>query len=145
VFLEIDGTLLVQIVNFVVFIVLLNMVFLRPVGAAIAKRRAYVESIAHDVEAADNEVRTARATADDRRLAARRAAEATLAKARADGQNEAAAILAEFSDKAAAKVEAARERVDEEVAQARTREPEVVASLAETMLGRAIGGGAPAR
>jgi F-type H+-transporting ATPase subunit b len=145
VFLSIDGTLLVQVVNFVVFIILLNIVFLRPVGAAIAKRRAYIESVAHDIEAADNELRSARATADDRRLAARRAAEATLAKARAAAQNEGAAILAEFSDRAAAKAQAARERVDEEVVQARARGPELVGALAETMLQSAIGSGASAR
>jgi len=139
VFLQLDGTLFVQIVNFIAFVVLLNLVFLRPVGRAIAKRRAYIDSIGRDVEAADNEIRTARATAEDQRLSARSAADAILAKARAAAQTEAAAILADFSERAAEKVKGAQQRVDEEVAQARTREPEIVASLAETMLERAIG------
>lgn len=137
-FLQLDGTLFVQIVNFIAFVVLLNVVFLRPVGRAIANRRAYIDSIGRDVEAADYEIRSSRAAAEERRLQARRAAETMMAKSRADAQTEAAAVLAEFSAKAAEKVEAARQRVESELAEARTHESEVVASLAETMLQRAI-------
>ncbi len=56
-FLSIDGTLLVQVVNFVLFIVLLNIVFLRPVGRAIAERRAYIDGLARDIESGEAEMR----------------------------------------------------------------------------------------
>jgi F-type H+-transporting ATPase subunit b len=145
VFLEIDGTLLVQIVNFVVFVMLLNVVFLRPVGAAIAKRRAYIDGLARDIEAAQHEVQSIRAAAADRRLAARREAETALSAARSEAQTQGAAIIAEFSDKAIATAEAARRRVDDEIAEARKREDEIVAALSETMIERAIGSGVGAR
>jgi F-type H+-transporting ATPase subunit b len=140
-FLSIDGTLIVQVVNFVLFIVLLNLVFLKPVGAAIAKRRAYIDGLARDIESASMEVKTARGTAEERRAAARRAAEATLAKARADAQNEAARIAADYQERASEIVHAAQREVDGELAEARKNEPQVVERLAQTMLERALGQG----
>ena len=44
-FLRIDGTFFVQLVNFAIFFAVLNVVFLKPVGAAIRKRREYIESV----------------------------------------------------------------------------------------------------
>ena len=143
-FLQIDGTLLVQIVNFVLFIVLLNIVFLRPVGAAIAKRRAYIDGLARDIEEGEAEIKAARGAAEERRAVARREAEAAIAKARAQAQNEAAEIGADYQRRVAEIVAKAHREVDAEIAAARTHEPEVVESIAQTLLERAIGPGAAA-
>ena len=143
-FLQIDATLLVQVVNFVLFIVLLNIVFLRPVGAAIAKRRAYIDGLARDIEAAEAEVRSARGAAEERRAAARREAEAAIAKARIAAQNEAAAIVANHQQRAAGIVEEAQREVDSEIAAARANEDQIVDSITQTLLERAIGPGAAA-
>ncbi len=143
-FLSIDGTLIVQVVNFVLFIVLLNIVFLKPVGAAIAKRRAYIDALASDIEAASNEVKTARGRAEELRAAARRDAEAAIAKARTEAQNEAGDVVAEYQRRASEIVEKAHQEADAEIAAARTSEPQIVESLAQTLLERAIGPGAAA-
>ena len=143
-FLSIDATLLVQVVNFVLFIVLLNIVFLRPVGAAIAKRRAYVDGLARDIEAADAEVRAARGAAEERRAAARREAEAAIAKARIGAQNEAAETVASYQQRATAIAEEAHREVATEIAAAREGEDRIVEGIAQTMLERAIGSGAAA-
>jgi len=47
--LALDGTLVVQLINFLVFLVVLNAIFLKPVGAAIARRRAYIDGVSHDI------------------------------------------------------------------------------------------------
>ena len=143
-FLSIDGTLIVQVVNFVLFIVLLNVVFLKPVGAAIAKRRAYIDALASDIEAASNEVKTARGRAEELRAAARRDAEAAIAKARGEAQNEAVDVVANYQRRASEIVEKAHREADAEIAAARTSEPQIVESLAQTLLERAIGPGAAA-
>ena len=143
-FLKIDGTLIVQVVNFVLFIVLLNIVFLKPVGAVIAKRRAYIDGLARDIEAASMEVKTARGTAEERRAAARREAETAIAKARAEAQNEAAAVVTDYQARASTIVAKAHEEAGAEIAAARAQEPQIVESLARTMLERAIGPGAVA-
>jgi F-type H+-transporting ATPase subunit b len=143
-FLQIDGTLIVQVVNFVLFIILLNIVFLKPVGAAIAKRRAYIDGLARDIEVASTEIKTARGTAEERRAAARREAEAAIAKARAEAQNDAVDVVTDYQRRASVIVEKAHEEADAEIAVARAREPQIVESLAQTMLERAIGPGAVA-
>ncbi len=143
-FLQIDATLIVQVVNFVLFIILLNVVFLRPVGAAIAKRRAYIDGLARDIEAAEADVKSARGAAEERRAAARREAEATVAKARVAMQDEATQIVASYQQRATGIVEEAQREVGVEIAAARAGEDEIVDSIAQTMLERAIGPGAAA-
>lgn len=143
-FLSIDATLIVQVVNFVLFIVFLNVVFLKPVGAAIAKRRAYIDGLASDIEAAEAEVRAARGAAEERRAAARREAEAAIAKARVAAQNEAAEVVASHQQRATQIIEEAQRAVDVELAAARANEEHVVDALAQSLLERAIGPGAAA-
>jgi F-type H+-transporting ATPase subunit b len=142
VFLSIDGTLIVQVVNFIVFIVVLNLVFLKPVGAAIAKRRAYIDGLARDIERGQGEAKTLRGQAEERRAAARRQAEAEIAKARVQAQNEAGEELLEYQQRAQALIEDAQREVAREVEAARAKEPQVVDSIAQTLLDRALGPGA---
>jgi F-type H+-transporting ATPase subunit b len=137
VFLSLDGTALVQIVDFIVFLIALNIVFMRPVGAAIAKRRAYLNSLASDIESAAADEKALHAQAEAKRAAARRDADEAIAKARAAAQAEAAEITAAASVKAAGIVDDAQRAVAAEVATARTKESEIVASLAQTLLDRA--------
>jgi F-type H+-transporting ATPase subunit b len=140
--LSIDGTLIVQVINFIAFVVLLNLVFLKPVGAAIAKRRAYIDGLARDIERGQGEVKALRGQAEDRRAAARREAEAAIAKTRAQAQNEALEELAEYQQRAQGLIEDAQREVAAELEAARAKEPQVVDSLAQTLLDRALGPGA---
>ncbi len=141
-FLSIDGTLVVQIVNFVVFIILLDLVFLRPVGRVIAERRAYIDGITQDIESGEAQIRTLRGQADEQRAAARREAEAAIAQTRARSQDEAAQVLAGYQERAAALIEEAQRSVAGELDAARAGEDQLVDGLARTMLERAIGPGA---
>ncbi len=143
-FLSIDGTLLVQVVNFILFIALLNVAFLRPVGRAIAERRAYIDGLARDIESGEAEVRSARGTAEEHRAAARREADAAIAKARTAAQTEAGELTGGYQRRAQAIVEDAHRQVSGEVEAARAGEAQVVEGLAQTMLERAIGSGAGA-
>jgi F-type H+-transporting ATPase subunit b len=141
VLLSLDGTLVVQLVNFLIFLVVLNAIFLKPVGAAIAKRRAYIDGLARDIEQLADDVRTLRTQAEERRAAARREADAAIAAGRSQGQTEAATIAAESAEQAAKLVEDAQATVAREVAIARERETQIIENLAETLLTRAVGPG----
>lgn len=141
-FLSIDGTLIVQIVNFIVFIILLNYVFLRPVGRAIAKRRAYIDGLTRDIEQGQIEIKALHNEADERRAAARREAEVEIAKARAVAQSAADEVLVKYQEQATELVAQAHREVDSELQAARAKEPEIVESLTQTLLERAIGTGA---
>lgn len=143
-FLVPDGTFFVQIVNFIVFLVLLNIVFLGPVGRVIAKRRAYINGLSADIEQAQGDVKALRAQAEAKRVAARREADEVMAKARASAQNEGAEVLASFAGRATEISHEAQRAVAAEVAAAREKEEEIVGTLSRTLLERALGPGTAA-
>lgn len=137
--LSIDGTLIVQLVNFIVFLLILNVIFTKPVGAAIAKRRAFIDGIASDIAQFELDLKSLRTQADERVATARRAGDALVAQTRAEAQNAANSIIADHQAQAAAIVDEAQATVGLEIAQARLSEPAAVESLARTMLERAVG------
>src|SRR5471032_2369118 len=112
--LSLDGTLLVQLVNFLVFLLILNAIYFRHVGAAIAKRRAYINGLAHDIESLQGDVKALNDQADGKRAAARRAADEAIAAARAEGSSEADRISADALAKAQSLVDAAHKQRSEE-------------------------------
>ena len=81
-FLTIDGTFWVQLINFGIFYLILRVVFLRPVEEAVRERRAYIEGVERDYDAYRKETKDLRAEADRKRAVARREAEEVVAKAR---------------------------------------------------------------
>jgi F-type H+-transporting ATPase subunit b len=137
--LSLDGTLVVQLVNFVVFLLILNAIFLKPVGAAIAKRRAYINGVASDIEQFEADIKALRGQAEEQRAVARREAEALIGEARAGAQAEGDAIVSDHQIQASALVAEAQATVALEVTAARAEEDAIVASLARTMLERAVG------
>jgi F0F1-type ATP synthase membrane subunit b/b' len=140
-FLELDyGTFVIQLVNFAIFFAILNVVFLRPVGAALKKRREYIDGVQSDYERYVHQVGVLRGDADGRRAAARRAAEETIAKTRAAAERDAQAIVDAQTQHAHATVEQARATVALEVNAAKAREPELSQQLAKSLLDRALGG-----
>ena len=138
-FLSLDGTFLVQLVNFAIFFAILNVVFLRPVGEALKRRRAHIDGVQSDFERYHRELASLRSEADGKRGAARRAAEERVAAARLAAEDEATATVAAATARAQTIADSARETVAEEVALARGREDELSRSLARTLLARAVG------
>jgi F0F1-type ATP synthase membrane subunit b/b' len=138
-FLSLDGTFWFQLINFAIFFALLNAVFLRPVGAAIKKRREHIESVQSDYDRYSHQVAGLRGEADARRAAARRAAEETVARSRAAAESEAGHLVGGRTSEAHAIVEQARAMVALELSAARAKESELSQSLAKTLLERALG------
>ncbi len=138
-FLTLDGTALVQLINFAIFFAILNVVFLRPVGRAIRERRAFIDGVQSDFERYSQRTRDLRASAGARRLAARREAEAAVVKTRAEAEAQATDLEAAYAAQAAMLGAEARATVEAELAAARTREPELAGALAASLLDRAVG------
>ena len=137
-FLKLDGTFFVQLLNFAIFFAILNVVFMRPVARAIAKRREYINSVTADYDRYQAEANALRTQAEAIRSAARREAEQAAAQARAEASNESARLSTEFSAQASEKVRAAHETVDSEVEAARAGEQRAVQELANEMFARAV-------
>ncbi len=138
-FLLPDGTFWVQLMNFAIFFAILNVVFLRPVGDAIKKRREHIDGVQNDYERYAAQVASARSEADAKRAVARRDAEDVVAKAKAAAETEGAAHTAVAAEKAQVVVDVARSTVATEMTAARGREGELSQALARTLLERAIG------
>jgi F-type H+-transporting ATPase subunit b len=137
-FLKLDGTFIVQLINFAIFFAILNVVFMRPVARAIVKRREYINSVTGDYERYQAEGNALRTQAEAIRAAARRESEQVAAQARAEASNESAKLATEFAQQASEKVRAAHETVDSEVQAARSNEQRTVAELADEMFARAV-------
>ena len=135
-----DGTLFVQLFNFIIFLVIINAIFFKPVGAAIAKRRAYIDGLKHDIEQLQLEAKTLRGQAEDHRAAARREADEAIARARVAAGAEGDAIVVAAHARAGDIVAAAQADVGHELDSARAEERRIVNALADEMLGRALGG-----
>ncbi|MDQ2872884.1 MAG: ATP synthase F0 subunit B [Candidatus Eremiobacteraeota bacterium] len=141
-FLSVDGTLVVQLINFAIFFGILNLIFLRPVGRAIRERREYINSLTNDYDRYQAEAASLRAQAESVRGAARREAEALLSKRRAETSNETAEISGTYAQQATQTVEAAHETVTGELQAARANEAATVRDLAHLMVERTMTGAA---
>lgn len=64
-FLSVNGTLVVQLFNFAIFFAVLYVVFLRPVAAAIGRRRQYINSLVSDYDRYQAEAASLRAQAEE--------------------------------------------------------------------------------
>lgn len=137
-FLSLDGTSVVQLINFAIFFALLNLVFLRPVGRAIAKRRKYIDSLVSDYDRYQEEAHDLRQEAEGIRAGARREAEQRVSAARAAASNEAAEISTRYAQQARSAIEAAQNTVQAELEKAQSGDEAAVRGLATAMLDRVI-------
>jgi F-type H+-transporting ATPase subunit b len=138
-FLQPDGTFWVQLINFAIFFVVLNVVFLRPVSAAIRKRREYVNSVVSDYDKYQAEGNALRENAERVRAEARREAEHLLAKSRAEASNKTAELASQYAQRVTGIVEDAQKTVSGELQAARANEDALVAQLAGIMVDRTVG------
>ncbi|MEO6834324.1 MAG: ATP synthase F0 subunit B [Candidatus Tumulicola sp.] len=137
-FLSLDGTFWVQLFNFAIFFALLNVLFLRPVGQAIRKRREYIDGVVSDYATYQANAKALRERAERVRVEARREAEQRVAKARADASNEAARLASQYAATAQSIVEEAQRSADAELAQARKNEERIVKQLSDIMVERTL-------
>ena len=137
-FLSLDGTLFVQLINFAIFFALLNVLFLRPVGRAIAKRRAYIDNLVSDYDRYQEMARSLREEAAAIRAEARRNAEHRVAAARAAASNEAAEMSSRYAQQVKSITEDAQKTAQAELETARAGEREAVRRLANVMLDRVL-------
>ncbi|MGB6984655.1 MAG: ATP synthase F0 subunit B [Candidatus Aquilonibacter sp.] len=137
-FLSLDGTFWVQLINFAIFYAILNVVFLRPVQRAIAKRREYIDGLTSDYDRAQAEASDLRAQAESIRADARREADHMLAAARNEAGNEAARMSSDYAQRVHAIVEGAHATVAQEVEAIRPREDAIVSELAAQIVGRVL-------
>jgi F0F1-type ATP synthase membrane subunit b/b' len=128
----------VQLINFVIFFAILNVIFLRPVSAAIRRRREYINSLVSDYDQHQAQAKSLREQAEAVRASARLKAEHRIAAARAQASNEAAELATRYSQRVQSVVGEAQQTVQRELDEARGGESEAARRVADFMLDRVI-------
>ncbi len=136
--LSFDGTLLVQILNFVVFWVLLNYLFIAPTRKAIEARQRFIAEQYAQADALAAQARDLQAQADATLDEARRTVDEAMRAAATQASDEVHAIERKASEEAAAAVTRAHATVEDERAQAISKQGPFVDELARTMAQRAL-------
>ena len=137
-FLYPDGTFIIQLVNFAIFLAILNVVFMRPVAAAIRRRRDYINSLVTDYDRYQDDAKALRKEAESVRASARRDAEHAIASARAQASNESAEVAATYARRVQHMVEEATATVTREFENAHVGVGRATATLAALMLERIL-------
>jgi F-type H+-transporting ATPase subunit b len=137
--LSIDGTFLVQILNFILFGVLLNYFFIAPTRRAIEARQRHIATLYGEGDTFAAQAKDIQAQADAILDAARRQVDEAMRAAGARASDEAHAIERKASEEAAASVALAHATVASERAQALSKQGPFVEELARSMAERSLG------
>ena len=140
--IDINITLLIQMLNFLVFLFLMNLILYRPIRRVVAQRRQFMADRQEEIDRADSEA-----------LAAVQEFNASIQEARAEGRRKIQELkvaayeqekdlLQEASDRAAGQLQEMRAQIRKDVAAAREELSGQVRSfsveLAQKILGRSL-------
>jgi len=137
--LSIDGTFIVQILNFILFWVLLNYFFIAPTRRAIEDRQQLVANLYREGDEFQAKAASLQAQANAILNEARRTTEEAMRAAAAQGADESHCIERKAAEEAAASIALAHANVASERQQAVEKQQEFVSDLARTMVERATG------
>jgi F-type H+-transporting ATPase subunit b len=138
--LQLDGTFVVQIINFVLFWVLLNYLYIIPTRRAMEARRDYIAGLAADAERFEDEAGALIAQANAKLDQARRTADGIMRAAAADAASQVGAIETKTAERVNEIVMQARSTVEAERTKALAESTAFVRELAAQMAERAIAG-----
>jgi F-type H+-transporting ATPase subunit b len=136
--LSIDGTFLVQLLNFVLFWTLLNYAFIRPTRRAIEERQRFVAGQYREAEGLRSRAAALRAQADALIGDARRRTDELMRDAAARASVATSDIERKATEEAAASVALAHATVAAERTQATEKQGPFVSELARAMMQRAL-------
>jgi F-type H+-transporting ATPase subunit b len=142
--LSLDGTFLVQILNFVVFWILLRYLFILPTRRAIEERQRLIATMLREADEFAARAAALQAQADGLLDDARRQSAEILRTAAAQASAEASQFERKAIDEAAASVQLAHATIGAERRQAEDRQAPFVEELARAMMQRAVEAGGAA-
>lgn len=140
--LNIDGTLILQIANFLFLLVVLNIILYKPIRGILAKRDKEMTSRQNIIDDYQGRVEEHEREIETGKISARKEGYQEKESLKSQGQDEEKGILAEAGAAVESKLKAAKEEIEEKMADARkTLESEIAGfsnELAEKILGRSV-------
>lgn len=139
--ITLDLAFVVQIVNFGLLVLILNIFLYKPVRALLAQRRQEIQSARERTVAVDEQVQAKVAEYEARLREAKAEVSAKRAESVKDAQVEEAALLGRARQEATASISAIRERVSKESADARVLLKKQVDALSNDICEKILGRG----
>ncbi|MBV8425107.1 MAG: ATP synthase F0 subunit B [Candidatus Eremiobacteraeota bacterium] len=137
-FLKLDGTFWVQIINFFIFYAILNVVYIKPAAQALRKRREYIDSVQNEYDAARRSQRELVVQADQKRAEGRREGDHRAAALRSEAMRQAEEIVGKAQAEGLQISQDALNKVERELNAARASRYRLVRELAADMYDRAV-------
>lgn len=139
--ITLDLAFVVQIVNFGLLVLILNIFLYKPIRALLAQRRQEIQSARERTIAVDEQVQAKVAEYEARLREAKAEVSAKRAESVKDAQVEEAALLGRARQEATASISAIRERVAKESADARVLLKKQVDALSNDICEKILGRG----
>ena len=140
--LNIDGTLILQIANFLVLLVVMNIILYKPIRGILAKREEEMTSRQKAIDDYQGRVRDNEEAIDSGMVSARKEGYQEKEALKAQGQEEEKGVLQEAGAAVERKLTAAKKEIDTKLVAAREAlEGEISGfsdELAEKILGRSV-------
>ena len=140
--LEINSTLWIQLVNFLIMIFLLNVLLFKPVLKVMEKRRNHLQDLDEEVKSLDSEVEQKMANYKEKLREARLEAMKQKAEIQRKASEEGKDIVGEARGKISQIVEDFNQKVDKEIVSARnvlkSQSEKISVEISEKVLGRDI-------
>ena len=140
--LNIDGTLILQIANFLVLLVVMNIILYKPIRGILAKRDEEMDSRQKMIDDCQGRVKENEEAIESGMVAARKEGYQEKESLKAQGQEEEKGVLQEAGAAVERKLAAAKQEIETKITSAReSLETEISGfsdELAEKILGRSV-------
>lgn len=137
--INVDVTLFIQMANFLLLLVLMNLVLYRPIRRLVAQRNELVSKQRAGIDKAESEAQRAIREFEERLKAARAAGREKVQEMKEAAYRVEKDLLSQAAEEAAREVQAVRERIQKEIGQVRTQLQAQIQVFSKDMAQRILG------
>jgi F-type H+-transporting ATPase subunit b len=137
-----DITLLIQMINFFILLIVLNLILFRPIRNIIKERNQIVENFNSDIASLTGEAQASMEEFEEKVLEARKEGVGRIQSMKDEGEQAEVELIATTTQEVQTKIEEARKKVASDIQDARTELQKQVqtfsVAVTEKILGRSI-------
>jgi F-type H+-transporting ATPase subunit b len=140
--INLDITLVIQMINFLLLLFVLNLILFRPIRKIIKERNQIVETFNSDIASLTGEAQASMEEFEEKLLEARKEGVGRVQSMKDEGEQAEVELIATTTQEVQAKIEEARKKVASDIQDARTELQKQVqtfsVAVTEKILGRSI-------
>ena len=140
--INLDITLVIQMINFLILLFILNLILFRPIRKIIKERNQIVETFNSDIASLTGEAQASMEEFEEKVLEARKEGVGRVQSMKDEGEEAEVELIATTTQEVQARIEEARKKVASDIQDARTELQKQVqtfsVAVTEKILGRSI-------